>query len=157
MVFHRPNPHHFIPSHPPISTDIKRVLCCQVVGFYLMSITCLCNALILVKILYTFTMFYNYLIEHDKHQIRALLKKVKQWQLINTKYDLDSLAKKLIFILFKQSTYEFHSLNHLYTCNHNMCFSTSHNRWHNCITPAFKLDVTSKNYIMQIMQNSTQY
>jgi hypothetical protein len=100
------------------------------------------NALVLGKILYALPMFYNYLTEHNKNQIRALFKKAKRWQLVNTEYDLDSLAEKSIFSLFKQSTSEFHSLNHLYTCNRNERLSTLRKRGHNYITPAFKYDIT---------------
>jgi hypothetical protein len=111
------------------------------------------NALVLGKILYALPMFYNYLTEHNKNQIRALFKKAKRWQLVHTEYDLDSLAEKSMFSLFKQSTSEFHSLNHLYTCNRNERFSTLRKRGHNYITPAFKYDITSKNFILYCLNH----
>jgi hypothetical protein len=97
---------------------------------------------------YALPMFYNYLTEHSKNQIRALFKKAKRWQLVHTDYYLDSLAEKSMFSLFKQSTSELHALNHLYTCNRNERFSTLRRRGHNCITPAFKYDITFKNFIL---------
>jgi hypothetical protein len=102
------------------------------------------NALVLRKILYALPMFYNYLTEHNKNQIRALFKKAKRWKIVYTEYDLESLAEKSMFSLFKQSTSELYTLNHLYTCNRNKHFSTLWKRGHNYITPAFKYDITSK-------------
>jgi hypothetical protein len=91
--------------------------------------------------------------EHYKNQIRALFKKAKRWQLVSTEHDLVSLAEKSIFSFFKQSTSGFHSLNHLYTCNHNDRVSTLRKRGHNYITAAFKYDITSENFILYCLNH----
>jgi hypothetical protein len=114
----------------------KVLAACKKQGLPVFGTETVFNALVRRKILYALPMFYNYLTEHNKNQIRALFKKAKRWQLVHTEYDLDSLVEKSMFSLFKHSTSEFHSLNHLYTCNRNECFSTLWKRaqlHHSCI------------------------
>ena len=121
-------------------------------GLGITAIDYIFQAIVLNKILYALPVYYGYLTERQKHQLQQVCNRAKRRFLTLSGYDIEVLAEKAEYSLFRQSTCEGHCLHHIYEVNDKPAEAMRlRERGHNFLLPRVTYEFNKKNFITRCL------